>query len=89
MDTRSISEDTYKAILGEAEAAHHDLALQFGLLAKICKNEMDYRDKALQLVELMLSYSEGDIDAIFLSAPLSTDEFHKVLHRIAFNIAEL
>ena len=89
MDTRDISERTYKAILEETEQAHHDLALQFGLLAKICTDEEDYIEKADQLVKLMLQYPEEDIDAIFLNDPLSKDQFHKVLHKISYNIAEL
>lgn len=89
MDTRDISEITYTAILGEAEAAHHDLALQFGLLAKICDHEQDYIQKAGQLVTLMLQYPDEDIDAIFLADPLSREEFHQALHNISHNIAEL
>ena len=89
MDTRNISEPTYTAILDEAETAHHDLAMQFGLLAKICVNEEDYIDKAGQLVKLMLQYPDADIDAIFLKDPLSKEDFHQVLHKIAYNISEL
>lgn len=89
MDTRDISGRTYKAILEEAEQAHHDLALQFGLLAKICDNEQDYIAKAGQLIKLMLQYPEADIDAIFLKDPLSPEAFHQVLHKISYNIAEL
>lgn len=89
MDTRDISEHTYKAILGEAEQAHHDLALQFGLLAKICEDEADYIAKAEQLIALMLRYPEPDIDAIFLNEPLSKADFHQALYKISNNIAEL
>jgi hypothetical protein len=89
MDTRDISELTYKAILEEAEVAHHDLALQFGLLAKICTDEEDYIEKARQLAKLMLQYPEEDIDAIFLADPLTKEQFHQVLHKISYNIAEL
>jgi hypothetical protein len=89
MDTRDISEPTYNAILEEAEQAHHDLALQFGLLAKICSDEEDYIFKADQLVKLMLTYPDADIDAIFISDPLSREDFHQVLHKISYNISEL
>lgn len=89
MDTRAISENTYKAILGAAEDAHHDLALQFGLLAKICEDEQDYIRKAGQLVDLMLQYPEPDIDAIFINNPLNKEEFHNALYKIADNIAQL
>jgi len=89
MDTRDITSNTYKAILEEAELAHHDLALQFGLLAKISDDEKDYISKAEQLVALMLQYPAEDIDAIFLNEPLSKEQFHKALYRIADNIANL
>ena len=89
MDTRAITAITYKAILEEAEMAHHDLALQFGLLAKISEDEQDYIQKADQLVVLMLQYPAADIDAIFLNEPLSKEQFHQALYRIADNIANL
>lgn len=89
MNTRAISENTYKAILGEAGQAHHDLALQFGLLARICTGEQDYITKAGELVSLMLRYPDEDIDAIFLDDPLSRNEFHEVLHKISANLSAL
>jgi len=89
MDTRDISEQTYKAVLDEAELAHHDLALQFGLLAKICSDEADYIAKSNQLIALMLQYPDEDIDAIFLENPLSRKAFHEALYKISDNLANL
>lgn len=89
MDTRAISADTYKAILVTAGDAHKDLALQFGLLAKISKDEQDYILKAEQLVNLMMQYSDEDIDAIFVEEPLSREDFLTALQTIYTNLKAL
>jgi len=50
MDTDELSEETYKAIFHTAEKYHHNLTLQFGLLASQCKNDDDYLNKASKLI---------------------------------------
>ena len=39
MDTGDLSEETYQAIMIEAEIFNHDLTLQFGLLSGDCIDE--------------------------------------------------
>lgn len=89
MDTRDISPDTYQAVIQEAADAHTDLALQFGMLAKLSKNEADYISKSKQLIELMSGYDAAEVDAIFIEEPLSKSDFMAVLQRITANISKL
>jgi hypothetical protein len=89
MDTTAISSTTYNAIIGTAAKAHKDLALQFGMLAKLSKNEGDYISKSGQLIDLMSGYNEEEVDAIFVEDPLSVEDFRHALQSIAANISEL
>ena len=89
MDTTEISTATYDAIIETAAKAHKDLALQFGMLAKLSKDEADYISKSGQLIDLMSGYDEEEVDAIFIEDPLSVGEFKDVLKRIGDNIAKI
>ncbi len=89
MDTREISPITYKAIIQEAADAHKDLALQFGMLAKLSKDEADYISKSQQLIELMSGYDAEEVDAIFIEDPLSLSDFRDALDNISVNISKL
>jgi hypothetical protein len=89
MDTTDISPVTYKAIIETATKAHKDLALQFGMLAKLSKNEADYISKSGQLIDLMSGYDAEEVDAIFIENPLSLTEFRNALANIASNIESL
>lgn len=89
MDTRDISSNTYTAIIQEATNAHKDLALQFGMLAKMSKDEQDYISKSGQLIDLMSGYNEEEVDAIFIENPLSMTGFRQVLQTISTNISKL
>lgn len=89
MDTRDLSATTYQAILTTATTAHKDLALQFGMLAKLSKDELDYIAKAKQLIGLMETYDADEVDAIFVESPLSVAEFNGALQSILLNISKL
>lgn len=89
MDTTEISQSTYNAIIETAANAHKDLALQFGMLAKLSKNEADYISKSGQLIDLMSGYDAEEIDAIFIENPLSVDAFKTALQTISGNISKL
>ncbi len=89
MDTRQLSPLTYKAILDEAGRFHPDLALQFGMLARLSVNEQDYISKSMELIRFMSQYSDADIDAVFLETPLSSAQFHDALNHISANIKTL
>ena len=89
MDTRQLSPETYKAILGEAGRFHPDLALRFGMLAKISSNETDYVLKSQELIQFMTQYDDAAIDAVFLDNPLSPTAFRDALNHIAGQINTL
>ena len=69
MDTGDLSEETYRAIMIEAEHFNHDLTLQFGLLSGECKDEDDFIRKSILLIEEMKNYDETDLDDMFFGNP--------------------
>jgi len=89
MDTGDLSEETYRAIMIEAERFSHDLTLQFGLLSYDCADEEVFIEKSVQLINEMISYDEVDLNDMFFGNPPETSDFHIALTRILDNIVEL
>ena len=89
MDTGNLSEETYRAIMSEAEGFNHDLTLQFGLLSGECKNEDDFIEKSIQLIEEMKNYDEFDLDDMFFGNPPDIESFHNALRKIIENIKQV
>ncbi len=46
MDTNDLSRETHNAIIDTAEIFHHDLMLQFGVLADHCNTDNEYLDES-------------------------------------------
>ncbi len=86
MDTGDLSEETYRAIMIEAENFNHDLTLQFGLLSGECENEEDFIKKSILLIEEMEKYDEIDLYDMFFGNPPKMKKFHKSLKKIIKNI---
>ena len=89
MDTGDLSEETYRAIMIEAERFNHDLTLQFGLLSGNCKGENDFIEQSIHLIDEVKIYDEIDLDDMFLGNPPKMSEFQTALKRIFDNIVEL
>jgi hypothetical protein len=89
MDTGDLSEETYRAIMIEAEIFNHDLTLQFGLLSGNCKDENDFVEKSIRLINEMEKYDEIDLDDLFFGNPPEMNEFKITLKKILYNIVEL
>ena len=89
MDTDDLSNELYRAIFIKAEKFHHDLTLQFGVLASDCKDESDYIAKAEFLIEGFQEDYENAIDDIFFDSPPSKKSFIKVLQEIMVNIEKV
>ena len=89
MDTGDLSEETYRAIMIEAERFNHDLTLQFGLLSGECKDEDDFIKKSLELVKEMEEYDEIDLDYMFFGNPPKIKDFHTALKKIIDNIVQV
>jgi len=89
MDTGDLSEETYLAIMIEAERFNHYLTLQFGLLSYHCKDEDDFIKKSILLIDDMKNYDEINLDEMFFGSPPTKIEFHTVLTKILDNIVEV
>jgi hypothetical protein len=89
MDTDELSEETYQAIIIEAEMFNHDLTLQFGLLSYKCQDDNDFLEKSIILISEMKKYDEIDLDDMFFGDPPPIDQFHKVLDKILVNIEDV
>ena len=89
MDTGDLSEETYRAIMIEAEMFNHDLTLQFGLLSSNCKDENDFIEKSIQLIKKMKKYDDINLDNMFFGNPPNMNNFHIALKRLLDNIVEL
>jgi hypothetical protein len=73
----------------ESERFNHDLTLQFGLLSGECKDEEDFIEKSIQLIEEMKNFDEIDLDDMFFGNPPIINGFHNALRKIIKNINEV
>ncbi len=89
MDTADLSNETYQAILSEAEEFNHDLTLQFGLLSEECENEEVFIEKSIELIEVMKTYDEIDLDNTFFGNPPKMKDLQDVLQRMKENIEKV
>ena len=89
MDTDDLSNETYKAVIIEAEKFNHDLTLQFGVLASSCKNEKEYLMYAKELVQEIKELDEFDLEDMFFGKIPDISHLHKCLQQIELNIAEV
>lgn len=88
MDTDDLSTPTYKGVIIEAERFHHDLALQFGVLASECKHDNDFLNKAEAMIKEWISDEDFDgiTDDIFFGEYVDRDAFDACLKKLLFNI---
>jgi hypothetical protein len=82
MDTDDLSEESYDAVIRKAEKFHHDLTLQFGLLASDCKDESEYLKQALLFIKECESNIEEAIDEIFYENIPEINKFKSALKEI-------
>jgi hypothetical protein len=91
MDTNDLSHETHTAIIETAECFHHDLTLQFGVLAGHCKNDNEYLDESESMIKEWLT--DWDLEEvimdIFFDNPPSKQNFKKTLDKILTNIEEV
>ncbi len=89
MDTDYLSEEAYNAVIRNTEKFHHDLTLQFGVLASDCKDESEYLKQALILIKECESYIEEAIDEIFYENIPEITKFKSALKKIKKSIKEV
>lgn len=88
MDTNDLSRETHTAIFDTAERFHHDLTLQFGVLAGDCKTDNEYLDESESMIKEWLTdwdLEEAIMD-IFFDNPPSKKDFKKILDSLLINI---
>lgn len=86
MDTDDLSEEAYAAVLIESEKFHHDLTLQFGLLADGSKNENDYLDRCKKAIEEMRQFDQIDMEDVFFDRVPTVAQLRAALNRVSKNI---
>lgn len=86
MDTDNLSNETYEAIISEAENFDHDLTLQFGVLSSSCKDEYEYIEKATKLIHKIKKMNEKELSNIFFGSVPDIDELHEALDQMLDNI---
>jgi len=89
MDTDDLSNETYDAVIRQAEMFHHDLTLQFGVLASDCKDENEYLKQALLLIKECESDIEEAMDEIFYENIPEKSKFKSALKEIKKSIKEV
>jgi len=91
MDTNDLSRETHTAVIDTAERFHHDLTLQFGVLASDCKTDNEYLDQSESMIKEWLTdwdLEEVIMDIFFDDTPRKQD-FKKVLDKILTNIEKV
>jgi hypothetical protein len=88
MDTNDLSRETHIAVIETAERFHHDLTLQFGVLAGDCESDNEYLDEAEAMINEWLTDWEIEeiIMEIFFDDPPGKKEFKNTLQKILSNI---
>lgn len=89
MDTNDLSTETYDGILLEAEKFHHDLALQFGVMASGCINEEEYLNESEQLISELRLCSKEDLYIFFFGNLPDIKSLDLALNRISENISKV
>lgn len=89
MDTDNLSIEAYNSIIRKAEAFDHGLTLQFGVLSSDCKNENEYLEKAVLLIEDWESDIESAVDDIFYENISQINKFESVLKELKESIKEV
>lgn len=88
MDTNDLSRETHSAIIDAAERFHHDLTLQFGILADDCDTDNQFLDASESVIkEWLTDWDLEDVimDIFFDNLPRKA-EFKKVLDKILISI---
>jgi len=89
MDTDELSEEAYNAVIIKADKFHHDLTLQFGVMASDCKDENEYLNEAILLIKKYESDIESAMDGIFYENTPKKSTFKSVLKEIKNSIKEV
>jgi len=89
MDTDNLSTETYYAVLIESEKLTHDLTIHFGVIAKDCKDERDYLEKAYNLAKSILKLTDNQLQDFFWGVVPDKTKLILTLNKIISNIIEV
>ncbi len=89
MDTDELSNESYEAIIIEAEKFNHDLTLQFGVMASSCENEKEYLLNAKQLIKEIKGLDKYELCNMFFDSPPAKKDLLLALNKILANISEV
>ena len=89
MDTDNLSNETYNAVILEAEKLVHDLTLQFGVLASSCQDETEYLRKSKQLAEEIKELDNDELEDLLFGNVPEMDKLESTLNQIINNIDEV
>ena len=89
MDTDDLSNESYKAIILEAEKFKHSLTLHFGVLASSCNNEEEYLFNAKKLINEIRKLDEYGLEDLFFGETINTSNLYEYLNQIEINIAQV
>ncbi len=89
MDTDDLSNETYEAVIIEAERFHHNLTLHFGLLAGQCDTEEEYLDAAEKLVKNILKSKPQEIEYYLFDEVKDLIALPATLEKMLANIARV
>ncbi len=89
MDTDDLSNETYEAVIIEAERFHHNLTLHFGVLAGQCDTEEEYLDAAEKLVKKIMKAKLHQLEDLFFGEVDDTSALPATLEKMLINIARV
>ena len=91
MDTNDLSRETHTAIIDTAERFHHDLTLQFGVLAGDCNTDNEFLNESEAIIKELLTDCDLEevIMDIFFDNPPSKQNLKKTLDEMLINIEEV
>jgi hypothetical protein len=89
MDTDNLSTEAYEGILMEAEQFHHDLTLQFGVMAASCQNEKEYLMNAKKLIMKIRGLDNDKLSDMFFGSLPDRNGLLLTLDKILVNISNL
>lgn len=91
MDTDDLSLETYEAVLITAERFHHDLTLQFGILAGQCRTDDEYLDLADVKIQGWMRFKDKKelIEHLFFDDPPGKQAFQQALTDISGKILQV
>lgn len=89
MDTDDLSREAYQAIIVESELFNRDLTLQFGLLSYSCKDEQEYINQSILLINELKEARIPELDDIFFGNIPDLTELSETLDKILANIAKV